>query len=224
MFVIHGIFKDAPTERLVSNLTEFSVAKPSGFIHAKAYTGEVFNFEKTYGEFKKNISHLNSFPKKGVILPPSLKLGEFYLNFCDFLIIRFPYFAPLTPCMPITLFEKKLLELSPIKHRVLIELSGDCTDFDMYSASFDIFSYNQAVLKCAIKSSKVFFDRNSYYSYYTYLSEKGTPHLVFMEDTQSISKKHNLIKKAGYLGICWKNVAVMADGNWESLKGVYENR
>lgn len=223
MFVIHGIFENAPTERLVSNLTEFSAPKPYSFIHPKTYDGEIFNLERSYRDFEKNVSMLNSFPKKGVIIPPDFKLAEFYSHFCDFLIIRFPYNAPLCPCAPLTFFEMTLNEMLPLKHKILIELSGECTDFDMYTASQEILSYNQAILKCGIKGSKTFFDKSTQYSYYTYLNEKSTPHLVYMEDTQSISLKHNMIKKAGYLGICWKDVSIMADGNWESLKGAYQN-
>jgi hypothetical protein len=223
MFVIHGIFNSAPTERLISNLTEFSYMGKFRFAHQKAYCGEIFDFSKKYGLFDKNVSILNSFPKKGVILPPSIKIAEFYEKFSDFLIIRFPVSEPLKPALQMSDFQKVLTKFEPLKHKTLIELSGECIDFNMHTTAFDILSYNQAILKCAIKGAKTFFDECSFSSYYTYLDDNNNPHLVFMEDTKSISRKHNLVKDSGFLGICWKDVSKVADGNWESLKGAYQN-
>ena len=223
MFVIHGIFNDSPTERLLCNLTQFSTSSKHKFLHEKCYDGEIFDFSKTYMHYRKNVSLLNSFPKKGVILPPIIKVAEFYSNFADFIIVRFPYVEPLKPSTQLPFFRQVLVEFEKIKHKTLIELSGECSDFNMHTASFEILNYNQAILKCAIKNSKVFFDEHSFSSYYTYLADDRSPHLVFMEDTKSISEKHNLVKASGFLGICWKDVSTVADGNWESLKGVYNS-
>lgn len=223
MFVIHGIFSEPPTERLLCNLTTFSTTFRSNLLHEKRYEGELFDFTKTYKQYNKNVPLLNSFPKKGIILPPIIKVAEFYSNFADFIIIRFPYIEPLKPSTQLPFFKQVLADFEKIKHKTLIELSGECADFNMHTATLEILSYNQAILKCALKNSKVFFDKYSFSSYYTYLSEDGFPHLVFMEDTKSISEKHNLLKSAGFLGICWKDVSQMADGNWESLKGVYNS-
>ena len=223
MFVIHGIFNDSPTERLLCNLTQFSISSKSKFIHEKCYDGEIFDFSKTYMHYRKNVSLLNSFPKKGVILPPIIKVAEFYSNFADFIIVRFPYVEPLKPSTQLPFFQKVLADFEKLRHKTLIELSGESADFNMHTSDFEIYTYNQAILKCAVKGSKVFFDDCSFSSYYTYLSEDGFPHLVFMEDTKSISRKHNLVKDSGFLGICWKDVSKVADGNWESLKGAYQN-
>lgn len=224
MFTIHGIFNTTPTERLLNNLTEFSTTSRSKFIHEKNYDGELFDFSKTYNFYHKNVMLLNSFPKKGVILPPLIKVADFYLNFSDFIIVRFPFIEPLKPSHQMPFFKKVLLDFEKIKNKVLIELSGESVDFDMHTTSYETLSYNRAILKCATKGSKTFFDSDSTLSYYTYLSEQEKPHLVFMEDTRSISEKHNLIKSSGFLGVCWKDVAIMADGNWESLKGAYQNK
>ena len=223
MFVIHGIFQNPPTQRLLCNVTQFSTTSKSGFIHEKCYNGEIFDFSKTFNLFERNVSILNSFPKKGVTLPPSIKLAEFYEKFSDFLIIRFPISAPLMPASPLKFFKKTLAEFETLKHKTLIELSGESIDFNMRTTAFEILSYNQAILKCAIKGSKTFFDETSFSSYYTYLDEENNPHLVFMEDTKSISHKHNLVKEMKFKGICWKDMHLMADGNWESLKGAYQN-
>ncbi len=223
MFVIHGIFNSTPTERLVSNLTDFSTLKQFKFIHSKAMVGEIFDFSVSFGQYEKNVSFLNCFPKKGIILPPAIKIAEFYEKFSDFLIIRFPLNEPLRPHTPLPFFEKTLAEFEKLKHKTLIELSGESVDFNMHTAKAQILSYNQAILKCATKGSKTFFDESSYSSYFTYLDEQKSPHLVFMEDTKSISKKHNLVKSRKFKGICWKDVHLMADGNWESLKGAYQN-
>lgn len=223
MFVIHGIFNSMPTERHIRNLTEFSCSKEFGFIHNKEYQGKIFDFTRTYNLYEKNVTLLNSFPQKGVILPPAIKIAEFYEKFSDFIIIRFPVTKPLTPATPLHFFEKTLSEFEKLKSKVLIELSGESIDFDMYTADFEVLNYNQAILRCAIKGSKTFFDQNSFYSYFTYLDDANKPHLVFTEDTKSISQKHNIIKGMKFKGICWKDVHLMSDGNWESLKGAYQN-
>lgn len=222
MFTIHGFFKSPPSERLLKCVTVFSVFGGRKSLDPKQYDGEIFDFSKNYKNFKENILLLNSFTQKGVIVPPAVKIAEFYGTFCDFLIVRFPILAPLTPYTPLPFFEKVLSDFLPLKHKTLIELSGECLDFDMYSSSFESLSYNQATLKCALMSSKVFFDEATYLSYFTYLKEE-TPHIVFLEDTLSLSKKHNLIKEKGFLGIAWKDTEIMADGNWESLKGAIAN-
>jgi len=224
MFVIHGNFSSSPTERLCNNLTQFYAPKKNSFFHKKCYNGELFNFTKSYLEFEKNVILMNSFAKKAAIVPPIFKVAEFYAHFSDFIIVRFPYKIPLKPCTNLPDFEKTLQLFAPIKHKSLIELSGDCVDFNMNTAQYEILSYNQAILKCALKNSKTFFDDNSYSSYFTYLGSFGEPHLVYTEDTLSISKKHNMIKELGFLGISWKDVALMADGNWESLKGAYNKK
>lgn len=223
MFVIHGIFKDAPTERLLCNLTQFSAISRSNFSHSKCYEGEIFDFSKSYMHYEKNLTLLNSFPQKGVILPPVVKVAEFYADYTDFIIIRFPYIEPLKPSTQLPFFKKILADFEKIRHKTLIELSGESADFNMHTWDFEIYTYNQSILKCAIKGSKVFFDESSFSSYYTYSDEQNIPHLVFMEDTKSISKKHNLIKDSGFLGLCWKDVSKVADGNWESLKGAYQS-
>ena len=223
MFVIHGIFSSAPTERLVSNLTEFSCSKHFEFIHHKLYDGKIFDFSRSYGLYEKNVSILNSFPEKGVIIPPSVKSAEFYERFAVSIIVRLPLKEPLRHATQLSFFEKTLTDFKRLKHKTLIELSGECIDFNMHTADFQILSYNQAILKCATKGAKTFFDENSYSSYYTCLDEQSKPHLVFMEDTKSISKKHNMIKAMNFKGLVWKDVALMADGNWESLKGAYQN-
>lgn len=218
MFIIHGIFNCEPSERLISNLTQFSVLN-SKFLHTKRYEGETFDFSSTFSQFEKNVKLLNSFVKKAAIVPPIFKIAEFYAHFSDFIIVRFPYRIPLKPCTHMPDFENTLKDFLPLKHKTLIELSGECADFNMYTSEYNILSYNQAVLKCSVKGSKAFFDDSSYASYFTYLDISGEPHLVYMEDTVSISKKHNLVKDSGFCGIAWKDVALMADGNWESLKG-----
>ncbi len=220
MFIVHGFFPKPPSERLLKCVSQFSVNGFSNCIHEKQYLGEIFDFSKSYSQFEKNITLLNSFTKKVAIVPPSFKIAEFYAPLCDFLIVRFPITSPLTPPYPLTSFKKVLEEFLPLKNKTLIELSGECTDFDMLDASWENLSYNQAILKCSLKGAKTFFIDSMCYSYYTYLSPGGSPRLVFLEDTLSISTRHNLIKEKGYRGIAWKNVSIMADGNWESLRGV----
>ena len=224
MFIIHGIANDVPDERLISNLTRVSTLSKNKFSHPKLYEGELFDFSATYNQYEKNIGLLNSFCHKGVILPPEIKIAQFYTHFSDFIIVRFPYIVPLKPSTRLPFFKKTLNDFSPIKHKTLIELSGESADFNMQTASFEILSYNQAILRCAIKGAKTFFDETTFCSYYTYLDEKGIPHLVYTDDTKSISHRHNLIKESGFSGICWKNISLMADGNWESLKGAYLNK
>ena len=152
-----------------------------------------------------------------------INIAEFYANYADFIIIRFPYIEPLKPSTNMPLFQKALADFEKLRQKTLIELTGECVDFNMHTSGFETYTYNQAVLKCALKGSKVFFDESSFSSYYTYLSDDDSPHLVFMEDTKSISQKHNAVKASGFLGICWKDVETLADGNWESLKGAYQN-
>ena len=88
MFTIHGFFLSEPTERLLSNITQFSAKNRTGFLHEKCYQGEVLDFTKTYKEFEKNVAVLNSFVKKAVIVPPAIKVAQFYSHFCDFIVVR----------------------------------------------------------------------------------------------------------------------------------------
>ncbi|MBQ2897087.1 MAG: hypothetical protein IJE46_02035 [Clostridia bacterium] len=222
MFTIHGFFLSEPTERLLSNITQFSAKNRTGFLHEKCYQGEVLDFTKTYKEFEKNVAVLNSFVKKAVIVPPAIKVAQFYSHFCDFIVVRFPCQFLLSPCTNLPYFNKVLTDFLPVKHKTLIELSGECLNFNMLTSQYEILSYNQAILKCSIKGSKTFFDESIYSSYFTYSDSNHSPHLVFLEDTLSISKKHNLVKEKGYMGIAWKDVFIMADGNWESLRGAYD--
>ena len=229
MFEIHGFFtsKDIPViDRLSKNLTLFYLDSSYQRTSDKLYKGLILNLTTDFNNKENVVKLKNCQNHKTVILPPIRKAVEAYNNYCDRIIINFNclenYKPPIHPNQTMTELEMVLNSLDFCKEKCLIQLSGNCYDYSMSNHSKITLTNNQAVLKALVHSSQIIFDEKSGNSYFTYLGENLSPRFVWVEDTKSLSVKHNLIKEKGYLGICWENVHTVSEGNWESMYMAYK--
>ena len=171
--------------------------------------------------FKRYLTHIddgNTIP----FVPVSYPLWEGFLEKCEVAVLTFKYFCyENSPKVTINQLENALKDFIHFKEKLLISLSP--TGYD-YNLSKDIkipITASRAVLKSAVKKAKIFYSEEIGSSYFTYSPDT---HLVWFEDTLSLSKKHNLIKKYGYRGIYWEDAKGLFDGNWEALYEIYQKR
>lgn len=232
MFEIHGFFTENNLlyiDRLSKNLTTFYTSNSIISNSDKQYQGQILNLTTNYINIKDNIHTLNhSKTTKTVILPPITKIIKCYSDFCDKIIINFNCLEDYKPSIHPNITTKELTEilenLTQIKDKCLVQLSGNCYDYTMTTHTKNILTNNQATLKAIVHSSEIYYDEISGNSYFTYLGENSVPHFVWLEDTKSLSVKHNLIKEYGFCGICWENPYIVSEGNWESMYMAYEKR
>ncbi len=227
MFEIYGIINEndfCRADRLCANLTCVIALQNKKLPHPKAFDGDVFDFTHSFSEFEKNFYILRENKnKKVVILPPFYNVAEFYAGLCDKIIVTFPTSDNLMigPFVTIKQLERVLEWFSPVRDKTLIMLSGLSRDYSINTHSLKYITNNQAQLKGMIKQSLKFTSDELGCSYFTYLNESGEAHIVYIEDTHSLSLRHNMIKGAGFAGICWDNASAMTEGNWEALKAAY---
>lgn len=229
MFEIHGFFtsKDIPLiDRLSKNLTTFYSDSAYQYTSDKHYKGLILNLTESYNNKETFLKLTKNSNHKTVVLPPVRKVVEMYNNYCDRIIINFNclenYKPQIHPNTTLSELESVLNSLEFCKEKCLIQLSGNCYDYSMSNHTRITLTNNQAVLKALVHSSQIIFDDKSGNSYFTYLGENLSPRFVWVEDTKSLSVKHNLIKEKGYLGICWENVRIVSEGNWESMHMAYK--
>ncbi len=227
MFEIHGIFKKNENkyiERLQENLTSFSTEEKYDLFSPREYQGNFVDLTQSFEDFGNNIAMLSKEKNNMAVLPDIEKVVKFYEPFCEKIILRNlkteSFFSN------ITLEEIKTASefYKDFKNKILIELSGKCYDYNMLTLDKTILTNNQAILKSVVHKSKICYDSFSGNSYFTYLSEKNTPKFVWLENTKSLSEKHNLIKELGFCGICWESPHTVSEGNWESLYMAYRKR
>ena len=229
MFELFGLFSEKEKitlERFLSCLTSFSVEGGYSGDSTKHYKGAVLDFSQNFYNFKQNYNTLKTYNKNViVILPPFYKVAEFYAKFSEKIIIKFcgerKFYTPVHPYVTEEELRCVLNEFSPFKEKCLIMLSGSSFEYDMLSHQKTVLTNNQAVLKALVHSSSIYYDKISQNSYFTYKNENRRPKFVWVEDTKSLSFKHNLIKNSGFCGICWESPYIMSEGNWETLYSAY---
>ncbi|MBR3942987.1 MAG: hypothetical protein IKJ55_06485 [Clostridia bacterium] len=141
--------------------------------------------------------------------------NEVILSFRSFRYENAPYVTK-------TFLTDALEDFSPVKEKTVVELSPISTDFNLKTGIAIPMNGNQAVLRATIKGCPLFYDEHKACAYFTYLSD--APHLVWVENTRSLAEKHNLIKKAGFKGIYWRNPYDLPEGNWEAMYEIYNKR
>lgn len=160
---------------------------------------------------------------EALIVPPAYVLWQKEIEKCANAILSFRYFHyEKGPYVTKEFLEKSLSEFYTVKEKILVSLTPMCIDYNLKNGNSIPLTLNQAMLKQHIKSSELFFDSDIGSSYFTY--NKENPHLVWVEDTKSLSYKHNLIKSMGFKGIYWENPYGLLEGNWESLYGIWQKR
>ncbi len=110
----------------------------------------------------------------------------------------------------------------PVKEKTIVELSPLSYDFNLNTGLCVPMNGNQAMLRASVKGSTIFYDQEKRCAYFTYFSD--APHLVWVENTQSLAEKHNMIKKAGFKGIYWRYPYDLPEGNWEAMYEIYQKR
>lgn len=228
MHTIHTIFtieQISGINRFLKNLTIYSVegAPP---LNKENYSNLLpLDFTSSFPEFRQNVTKLCNLNKKAVvILPPFPDVVEFYLCFCEFVIVRFEgkrkFFRENYPDMTLSELYHFDNNFKGNKEKTLIEFSGVCKDCNINAGTFKYFTLSQANLKMYVKGSSLFKDELSTHNYYTYTDEQNSLHIVWFEDNLSISSYYNFLKEKNYGGISWKNPSHTADGNWEAMYSV----
>lgn len=243
MFEIHGFFQQEDLyylERLKRHLTSYTVRgeyqpeqEDQAFIpiagNIPSAPWHLFDLIRAFDRFQDNIALLRSTPgSKILVLPPFPEVVRFYEPFCEKIILSFyvkrRYWKANNPHLSIPELKQVLLDFSQLKHKILIELTGSCLDFDLRSGEEKTISTNKAVLTSAERGSNIFLDRTTGCPYFTYRDKQDASHIVWLENTQSLSEKHNLIKAANFRGICWDSPFLACDGNWEALSAIFKKK
>ena len=141
--------------------------------------------------------------------------SEVVLTFRHFRYEHAPYVTK-------TFLKDTLDAFSEAREKILIELSPQSADFNLYTGRVIPMNGNQATLRASVKGCPLFYDEQKASAYYTYFSD--APHLVWVENTRSLAEKHNLIKKAGFKGIYWRYPYDLPEGNWEAMYSIYNKR
>lgn len=158
-------------------------------------------------------------------LPPLFQRYQNVITQCERVILSFQYMRYHNlPIISYDFLKSALEAFLPVKEKVLVEFSAACPDWNILSGNCQILSNNQAVLKCNVQNAVPFFDEMRKTTYFTYLDTRRLPHIVWIEDTKSLSYKHNLIKKMGFAGICWADPVLASEGNWEALSVIYKQK
>lgn len=228
MHTIHTVFTPeqiSATDRFMKNLTLFSI-EGAPDIEKEKYSGLLpVNLMNSFQNFKQNAEKLIRSKKKTfVILPPFPNVIDFYLSFCEFVIVRFEgkrkYYRENYPDMTIDELKDFDKNLNCDRQRILIEFSGICKDCNINTQTYRYFTLSQANLKMHIKGSMLFCENSLIHNYYSYVDNENNLHIVWLEDNFSISSYYNFLKEKNYGGVSWKNPSHAADGNWEAMYSV----
>lgn len=177
------------------------------------------NEQLRFKRYLTNIDEGNTLP----FVPVSYPLWEEFLKNCDVAVLTFKYFCyENSPKVTINQLENALKDFKTFKDKLLISLSPIGYDYNLSKDIKIPITASRAVLKSAVKKAKIFYSEEIGSSYFTYSSPDI--HLVWFEDTLSLAKKHNLIKRYGYRGIYWEDAKGLFDGNWEALYEIYQKR
>lgn len=120
-----------------------------------------------------------------------------------------------SPYLPIKMLEFFLDKYSHLNKKILTELYFYCIDINLSTGKKNIISLNQANMNSFTYQSRIFYYDTDDIFYYTY--EKDGLHIVWIENTETITNKVRLIEKKGFKGIFIRDVPLALDGNWESL-------
>ncbi len=179
----------------------------------------------SYEQQERLKKYLTNIDEDGLIpfVPPSYPLWKDFLSKCDIAVLTFKYFSyQNSPKITINQLKQALQEFIRFKNKLLISLSPMGYDYNLTKDIKIPITCNRAVLKSAVKNSKIFYCDELECSYFTYSSPDT--HLVWFENTLSLAKKHNMIKEYGYRGIYWEDPHGLFDGNWEALYEIYQKR
>lgn len=162
-------------------------------------------------------------PEQVPFVPPNYDLWKEQIQNMDFAVVTFRYFRyQNAPYVTLPQLRQVFSDFAPVKEKILLELSAMGTDYNLAKDLSIPLTANQAALKASVKSCPIFFSEETGASYFTY--QNTDAHLVWFEDTKSLSFKHNLIKQNGFKGIYWENPYALTEGNWESLYEIWQKR
>ena len=120
-----------------------------------------------------------------------------------------------SPYLSKGMLEFFLKKFKHMKDKIIIELLFCCTDINLSTGKKVYLSHNQATMNSFTYQSTIFYNEADNIFYYTY--EKDGLHIVWIENTETILNKVEIIKQNGYKGIFINDVTLALDGNWEAL-------